>query len=254
MPAGRRAWSASLRLSAAASCATLTSSSVSAWARLAMLCRVNRSTSANSSPCAFAFDSTDTARIESPPTAKKLSWMPTRSRCSTCAQMAARRSSIEVRGATYCRVSTVCAGRGSALRSILPFAVSGKRSSATNAAGSMKSGSVRDKPARSAAVLEAASLSSATKYATSRFSPGSSSRAITRASRTPGKADNAASISPSSIRKPRIFTCVSMRPRYSSVPSGRKRARSPLRYSLDSPSSLNGLRMKRRAVNSGWFR
>ena len=35
------------------------------------------------------------------------------------------------------------------------------------------------------------------------------------------------SISPSSMRKPRIFTCWSMRPRNSSVPSGRYRTRSP---------------------------
>ena len=39
----------------------------------------------------------------------------------------------------------------------------------------------------------------------------------------------AASISPSSMRKPRIFTWWSMRPRYSRSPSGRQRARSPER-------------------------
>ena len=40
---------------------------------------------------------------------------------------------------------------------------------------------------------------------------------------------SAASISPSSTRKPRIFTWWSTRPRNSSVPSGRQRARSPVR-------------------------
>ena len=39
-----------------------------------------------------------------------------------------------------------------------------------------------------------------------------------------------ASISPGSIRKPRSFTCASARPRNSSTPSARHRARSPVRY------------------------
>ena len=41
---------------------------------------------------------------------------------------------------------------------------------------------------------------------------------------------SAASISPSSIRYPRSFTCWSTRPRNSSAPSPRHRARSPVRY------------------------
>ena len=45
-----------------------------------------------------------------------------------------------------------------------------------------------------------------------------------------GAAASTASISPSSMRKPRILTCWSMRPRYSSSPSARRRARSPVRY------------------------
>jgi hypothetical protein len=43
--------------------------------------------------------------------------------------------------------------------------------------------------------------------------PGASSRAITTASRTPAHARSFASISPSSMRKPRILTCASLRPR-----------------------------------------
>src|SRR5699024_11786689 len=39
------------------------------------------------------------------------------------------------------------------------------------------------------------------------------------------------SISPSSIRKPRIFTWKSLRPRYAIVPSPSHRPRSPVRYS-----------------------
>ena len=41
---------------------------------------------------------------------------------------------------------------------------------------------------------------------------------------------SAASISPGSIRNPRSFTCSSARPRNSSTPSARQRARSPVRY------------------------
>ena len=48
---------------------------------------------------------------------------------------------------------------------------------------------------------------------------------------TPGCSTSAASISPGSIRKPRIFTCSSARPRNSSAPSARQRTRSPVRYS-----------------------
>ena len=47
---------------------------------------------------------------------------------------------------------------------------------------------------------------------------------------TPGTRSSAFSTSPVSIRKPLIFTWVSRRPRNSSLPSGRQRPRSPLRY------------------------
>ncbi len=47
----------------------------------------------------------------------------------------------------------------------------------------------------------------------------------------PGARASAASISPSSMRKPRTLTWWSIRPRNSSCPSGRQRARSPVRYS-----------------------
>ena len=70
----------------------------------------------------------------------------------------------------------------------------------------------------------------AAQYATSRLSPGSSSRATTTASRTRACSASRASISPSSIRKPRIFTCWSFRPRNSMFPSGSYRPRSPVRY------------------------
>ncbi|KYF88474.1 hypothetical protein BE20_22850 [Sorangium cellulosum] len=92
----------------------------------------------------------------------------------------------------------------------------------------------------------------AVKYATRRLSPGSSSRATTTTSRTPGARDRHASISPSSTRKPRILTWKSLRPRYSTLPSGSRRARSPVRYSRPPPG--NGFSRKRSAVSSGWPR
>ena len=54
-----------------------------------------------------------------------------------------------------------------------------------------------------------------------RVPPARRAHATTTARRTAGCARSAASISPSSMRKPRIFTWWSMRPRNSSVPSAR---------------------------------
>ena len=58
---------------------------------------------------------------------------------------------------------------------------------------------------------------------------GRSSRTTATASSTSGCSASALSISPSSMRKPRTFTCWSTRPRKSIVPSGSQRARSPVR-------------------------
>ena len=55
-------------------------------------------------------------------------------------------------------------------------------------------------------------------------------RATTAACATPACRNSAASISPGSMRKPRSFTCASARPKNSSTPSWRQRARSPVRY------------------------
>ena len=60
--------------------------------------------------------------------------------------------------------------------------------------------------------------------------PEPSPRHTTAAGDTPGCETSAASISPGSIRNPRSFTCASARPRNSSTPSDRHRARSPVRY------------------------
>ena len=60
----------------------------------------------------------------------------------------------------------------------------------------------------------------------------------------------ACSISPSSIRRPRILTCRSARPRNSSWPSARQRTTSPVRY-IRSPGSPNGQGRNRSAVKPG---
>ena len=84
------------------------------------------------------------ASSEWPPRSKKLSWTPTRSSPSTSAQMLASVSSIGPRGGDERGVSSrdrSRSGAGRASRSTLPFGVSGSASSATNAEGTMYSGS-----------------------------------------------------------------------------------------------------------------
>ena len=70
-------------------------------------------------------------------------------------------------------------------------------------------------------------------------SPSCSPAPTTAAGRDAGWAASTASISPGSIRKPRTLTCSSARPRNSSCPSGRHRARSPVRY-IRRPAPPNG--------------
>ena len=72
-------------------------------------------------------------------------------------------------------------------------------------------------------------------------------RATTAACATPACRLSAASISPGSMRKPRSFTCASARPRNSSTPSWRQRARSPVRY-IRPPAAPNGSATNRSAV------
>ena len=78
----------------------------------------------------------------SPPSAKKLSSIPTRSSPRTSANSPHRISSCGVR-ATRRTDPTRASGAGSARRSSLPLGVSGRRSSTTNADGTMCSGRLR---------------------------------------------------------------------------------------------------------------
>ena len=102
-------------------------------------------------------------RIESPPSSKKLSWMPTRSVPRTSAQMAAMAFSAGVRGATY---SAGGGGRrpgaGRARRSTLPLGVSGQRVQAVKADGDHVVGQLRRSAARSSARRAAAAAGGGT--------------------------------------------------------------------------------------------
>ncbi len=83
-------------------------------------------------------ETTRVARRECPPRVKKSSSTPTLSTPSTAAQIPASTSSAGVRGAT--NAPDDASGAGRARRSTFPFRVSGRRSSTTNAEGTMYSG------------------------------------------------------------------------------------------------------------------
>ncbi len=197
-----------------------------------------------SAACARA--TTRVASSECPPRSKKFSPTPTRSTPSTSAQIPASTSSVTVRGATYASSAPPYSGAGNAFRSSFPTGVSGSRSSTTTADGTMYSGRLSRSCARSSAPS-----TSPTTYATRRFSPGSSSRTTTRASRTPACAATKLSTSPGSIRNPRILTCSSRRPMNSSVPSAFHLSLSPVRYIRVPGSTAYGSGTKRSAVSPG---
>nr|WP_281279351.1 amino acid adenylation domain-containing protein [Streptomyces armeniacus] len=108
-------------------------------------------------------------------------------------------------------------GSGRAWRSSLPVVVSGSASSATNAAGTMYSGSRAARYARASSASKPPEA--ATTYATNDRPPTASSRDTTTESATEPCVASTASISPGSIRKPRIFTWSSARPAKTNSPS-----------------------------------
>ena len=73
--------------------------------------------------------------------------------------------------------------------------------------------------------------------------------AMTTACATRGWAASTASISPSSMRYPRILTCSSARPKYRSCPSAPQHTRSPVRYIRVPGLPPNGHATNRDAVN-----
>ena len=176
--------------------------------------------------------STSTAESESPPSSKKSSADPTRSRPSACAKTPATAVSA---GPSAARAPPSgpngggsASGSGRALRSTLPDAVRGSRSRKTKAAGTMYAGSALDIASRISAI-DGSDRSSRTIHATRR---GLSARptASTTASRIPARPSRTPSTSPTSTRCPRILSRDPLRPAYSRQPSGSSRPRSPVRY------------------------
>ncbi|MNZ67545.1 hypothetical protein D3C78_857990 [compost metagenome] len=88
------------------------------------------------------------ASRECPPSSKKLSWRPTRSTFSSACQSPASASSRSPHGASKAR--SCQPGTGSALRSSLPLALRGRRSSSITWAGTMNAGSSRPRAVFSA--------------------------------------------------------------------------------------------------------
>ena len=123
-------------------------------------------------------------------------------------------------------------GAGSARRSSLPFGVSGSALQQHE----RRRHHVLGQRSRAGAPRSDAGVGARAVGAPPRRPPAACRRARPRARPRPPRArrdarGSAASISPSSMRKPRSFTWGRRGPRNSSSPSGRQRARSPVRYS-----------------------
>ncbi|XGA75432.1 hypothetical protein OGV17_28995 [Rhodococcus qingshengii] len=144
------------------------------------------------------------ALSELPPNSKKSSSTPTRdSHPKTTAKAAATTNSEAEPGARNTR--TPKTGSGNAFRSNFPALDNGNSSTTTTTSGTMYDGSTNPTAAR--APTESTETSASTEdpavtYPTRRLPPCTT----TTAPETPGNAPNADSISPSSIRTPRIFT------------------------------------------------
>ena len=204
-------------------------------------------------PADFARETSWIDMIESPPRPKKESSTPILPRPSTSAKRSARTASVAVAGARVASVVpvTVKSGAGRLRRSSFPLTVSGSDSRTTIAVGTMYSAS--SAATKSVTVAESTVLPvSATTYPTIRGDAPSVRTSATEAA-TPGQRSIAASISPSSMRKPRTFTWKSLRPTYSNCPASFHLARSPLRY-IRSPELPNGSGRNRTEVNAGFPR
>ncbi len=123
-----------------------------ARARSASTGERNSSTSGTSTPSTCRTrEITRTASSEWPPSSKKPSLRPIRSTPSTSDQISASACSVSLAGASWPpRAYASPSGAGSAPRSSFPFAVSGRLSRRTYAAGTMCSGSRSASDARSA--------------------------------------------------------------------------------------------------------
>nr|WP_308209926.1 hypothetical protein [Actinomadura madurae] len=150
-------------------------------------------------------------------------------------------------GVAGARPETSASGAGSAARSSLPLTVRGSASSATSADGTMYSGSAFASASRRAA-RPPPRMGRSSRPASRH--PGGPPGRRPRPARRPAARRARPAPRRASIRKPRILTWSSVRPRYSIDPSRARRARSPVRYMRD-PGSPNGSATNRSAVRSG---
>ena len=165
----------------------------------------------------------------SPPSAKKLSSIPTRSSPSTSANSPHRISSCGVRGARAVPPASEVRRRQ---RTAVELAVRRQRKPLQHHER-RRHHVVRQ--ARRNMRPQRRRIERSRPRPPPHRRPAACCRAHPRARSPPPAprrhaAASAASISPGSMRKPRIFTCASARPRNSSTPSARQRARSPVRY------------------------
>ncbi|PBI82872.1 hypothetical protein BKP42_68430 [Rhodococcus erythropolis] len=141
------------------------------------------------------------ALSELPPNTKKSSSTPTRdSHPKTTAKAAATTNSEAEPGARNTREPNT--GSGNAFRSNFPALDNGNSSTTTTTSGTMYDGSTNPTAARAPTESTEPTEDATVTYPTRRLPPCTT----TTAPETPGNAPNADSISPSSIRTPRIFT------------------------------------------------
>ncbi len=140
---------------------------------------------------------------ELPPTLKKSACVEMASWPRTLCQIACRRASSSLAGATYSAwAAWAQSGAGSALRSTFSLGSSGMRSSGMTMSGTMCAGRRRFR----SAVAAAGSTDAGVTYAARRCEPVGSWSTTATASWTPATLDSAFSISPSSTLKPRSLT------------------------------------------------
>ncbi len=169
---------------------------------------INSSTSGtNTSNSRCILDIITAAFKECPPSSKKLAsvLMASGGITNTSDQMVTNAASISLSGARYFSPSFTC-GSGSAFRLTLPLVVSGRRSSVTKYDGIIYDGRCRDKYSRSWGISGAFNPDLGAIYAQRYFSPLSVSLSMTAASSIAPCFNKKLSISPNSMRNPRIFT------------------------------------------------
>ena len=228
LPAGRGTTAAAARTTAAARPGAATGTSAG---RAACACveraRPAPSTVGASNRLRIASSTSRAERMRRSAASPAASARPARRSCRRCrpARAPAPRRTARtgsppagVRGARRRRVG-VSSGAGSALRSSLPLGVSGSGSSTTNADGTMYSGSARRNVRAQRRSVGAAPVARH-HVGHQPLVAGLILARHHRRLRHAGMPRSTASISPGSMRKPRIFTWSSARPRNSSSPSG----------------------------------